>query len=120
MDVPCPRANSTDLQKVSLACEEVLYGCDRSAQFHGVLVESGGPGVLVGPRQRMAQGRRSSPQKAVGWRLVESAGIFQRTCCPPKYLSFQSTPRRPLLKVCWPQAGKIAWRVKRFGPNHEI
>ena len=48
MDVPCPMCNSTDLQKVSLACEEVLYRCDRRAQFHGVLVGSGGPGVLVG------------------------------------------------------------------------
>lgn len=48
MDVPCPKCNSTDLQKVSLACEEVLYRCDKRAQFHGVLVGSGGPGVLVG------------------------------------------------------------------------
>jgi hypothetical protein len=48
MDVPCPKCNSTDLQKVSLACEEVLYLCDKRAQFHGVLVGSGGPGVLVG------------------------------------------------------------------------
>jgi hypothetical protein len=48
MDVPCPKSNSTDLQKVSLACEEVLYRCDQRAHLHGVLVESGGPGVLVG------------------------------------------------------------------------
>ncbi len=48
MDVPCPKCNSTDLQKVSLACEEVLYRCDKRAQFHGVLIGSGGPGVLVG------------------------------------------------------------------------
>ena len=48
MDVPCPKCNSTDLQKVSLACEEALYRCDKHAQFHGVLVGGGGPGVLVG------------------------------------------------------------------------
>jgi hypothetical protein len=48
MDLPCPKSNSTDLQKVSLACEEVLYGCDKCAQFHGVLVGSGGPGFLLG------------------------------------------------------------------------
>jgi hypothetical protein len=47
MDVPCPKCNSTDLQKVSLACEEVRYRCAKRAQFHGVLVLSGGPGVLV-------------------------------------------------------------------------
>src|ERR1700675_1286325 len=48
MDVPCPKSNSTDLQKVFLACEEVPYRCDQRVQFHGVLVGSGGPGVLVG------------------------------------------------------------------------
>jgi hypothetical protein len=48
MDVPCPKCNSTDLQKVSLACEELLYRCDKRAHFHGVLFGSGGPGVLVG------------------------------------------------------------------------
>jgi hypothetical protein len=49
MDVPSPNCNSTDLQKVSLACLEVLYPCDNRAQFRGVLVGSGGPGPLVGP-----------------------------------------------------------------------
>src|ERR1700675_1081254 len=47
MDVPCPNCNSTDLQKVSLGCEEVLYRCDKRAQFHGVLAGSGGRAVLV-------------------------------------------------------------------------
>jgi hypothetical protein len=47
MDVPCPKCNSTDLQKVSLACEEALYRCDKHARFHGVLVGCGGPGVLA-------------------------------------------------------------------------
>jgi hypothetical protein len=48
MDVPCPKSNSTDLQKDSLACEEMPYRCDQRAQFHGVLAVSGGPVVLVG------------------------------------------------------------------------
>jgi hypothetical protein len=48
MDVPWPKCNSTDVQKVSLACLEVLYQCDKRAQFLGVLVGSGGPGILVG------------------------------------------------------------------------
>ena len=47
MDLPCPKCNSTDLQQVSLACEEVFYRCDKRAQFHGVLVVSRGPEVLV-------------------------------------------------------------------------
>jgi len=48
MDLPGPKCNSTDLQKVSLACEEVLCRCDKRAPLHGVLVGSRGPGVLVG------------------------------------------------------------------------
>ena len=49
MYVPCPKFNSTDLQKVSLACEEVLCRSDKRAQFHGVLCGSGGLRVPVGP-----------------------------------------------------------------------
>ena len=45
MDVPCPKYNSTNLQKVSLAREEVLYRCDKRAQLHGVLLGSGGVGA---------------------------------------------------------------------------
>ena len=48
MDVPCPKCNSTDLQKVSLACLPAPYRRDKRAKFHGVLVGSDGPGVLVG------------------------------------------------------------------------
>ena len=48
MDVPCPKCNSTDLKKVSLAYEEGLYQSGKRAQFRGVLIGSGGPGVLVG------------------------------------------------------------------------
>jgi hypothetical protein len=48
MDVPWPNCDSADALKVSLACLEVLYRCDKRAQFHGVLVGSGGPGILVG------------------------------------------------------------------------
>jgi hypothetical protein len=48
MDVPCPKYNCTDLQKVSLACEEVLYRCDKRAQLQGILLGRGGQGLLVG------------------------------------------------------------------------
>jgi hypothetical protein len=47
MDLPGPKCTSTDLQKVFLACLEVLHGCDHLAQFHSVLVGSRAPGVLV-------------------------------------------------------------------------
>jgi hypothetical protein len=48
MDVPCPKSNSTVLQKVPLACEEVPYRRDKRTYLHRILVETGGPGVLVG------------------------------------------------------------------------
>ena len=48
MDVPSPKSNSTVLQKVSLACEEVLGRCDKAAYLRRVLAGTGGPGVLVG------------------------------------------------------------------------
>jgi hypothetical protein len=47
MHVPCPDCNSTNLQKVSLGSEAVLYRCDKRAQLHGVLGVIGGPGVLL-------------------------------------------------------------------------
>ncbi len=52
MDVPCPKYNSTDLQKISLACEEVLYRCDKRAQLQAILLGSSGQGVLVGASTR--------------------------------------------------------------------
>jgi hypothetical protein len=48
MDVPSPKSNSTVLQKVPLACEEVFYRRDKTAYLRRVLAGSGGPGVLVG------------------------------------------------------------------------
>jgi hypothetical protein len=70
MDVPCPKSNSTDLQKVSLACEEVPYRCDKGAQFRGVLAGSSGPGFLVGAST--TKGTRQTSLTA------PSAGV--RTC----------------------------------------
>jgi hypothetical protein len=52
MDVPCPKYNSTDLQKISLACEEVLHRCDKREQLQAILLGSGGQGVLVGASTR--------------------------------------------------------------------
>ena len=70
MDVPCPNCNSTDLQKVSLACEEVSCRFDKRAQFHGVLVGNSGPGVLVGAST--TKGTRQATLTA------QSSGV--RTC----------------------------------------
>jgi hypothetical protein len=118
MDVPCPKCNNTDLQKVSLASEEVLCQCDKRAQFHSALVGSGGSCRGLDSEENKANNAHRN--KAVGWGHVESAGILQRICCPSKHSSFRSPSRRPLPKVCWPHASKIVRRVELFGPNHEI
>ena len=73
MDVPCPKCNSTDLQKVSLACEEVLYRCDKRAPFHGVLVGSSGPGVLVGTSTT-----KGTKQRGL---TAQSGGVGTRRSC---------------------------------------
>src|SRR5208282_2369093 len=47
MDVPCPESNSTVLQMVPLACEEVPYRRARRSYLRRILVKIGGPKVLV-------------------------------------------------------------------------
>lgn len=48
MDLRCPKCNSTDLKKVSLAYEEGLSRSNARTRIRGVLVGSGGPDVVVG------------------------------------------------------------------------
>jgi len=62
MDVPCPKCNSTDLQKVFLACEEVLRPCGKRAQFHGIVVQMPvatgvSKSLLAARRQNQVAGR---------------------------------------------------------------
>src|ERR1700723_2833045 len=73
MDVPSPRSNSTVLQKVPLACEEVFYRCDKAACHRCVLAGSGGPGVLVGAST--TNGTRQTKL------TVQSGGIATRRIC---------------------------------------
>jgi hypothetical protein len=48
MDLRCPKCNSTDLKKVSLAYQEGLFHVDTRTRIRGFLFASGGPDVLVG------------------------------------------------------------------------
>jgi hypothetical protein len=73
MHVPCPDCNSTNLQKVPLACEEVLYRCDKRAYLHRVLVEIRGPGALV--RASITNGTMQKTLTAQG------AGMATRRIC---------------------------------------
>jgi len=86
MDVPCPKYNSTDLKKVSLACEEVLCRCDKRAQLHGILLQSGGPGVLVG-----AAATKGTRPEAL---TAQSCGVGKSRICrntSPHLLSFETS-----------------------------
>ena len=48
MDLRCPKCNSNDLKKVSLAYQEGLYGAHARTRLSAALVGGGGPDLLVG------------------------------------------------------------------------
>jgi hypothetical protein len=48
MDFVCPKCNSTDLKKVSLAFQEGLYSIHARTRMSAALVGGGGPDLLVG------------------------------------------------------------------------
>src|SRR6266581_5815761 len=48
MDLRCPKCNSTDLKKVSLAYQEGIYHTDTRSRMRGLLFAGGGPDILVG------------------------------------------------------------------------
>ena len=48
MDLRCPKCNSTDLKKVSLAYQEGLYRTDARTRLSAALVGGTGPDLVVG------------------------------------------------------------------------
>jgi hypothetical protein len=48
MDLRCPKCNSTDLKKVSLAYQEGLYRTDAGTRLSAALVGGSGPDLLLG------------------------------------------------------------------------
>src|SRR5256885_17110248 len=48
MDLRCPKCNSTDLKKVSLAHEEGLFRTEGQTRLRAVVVGGGGPDLVVG------------------------------------------------------------------------
>src|SRR5437899_2111529 len=48
MDLRCPKCNSTDLKKVSLAHEEGLFQGEGRTRLRAVVVSGGGPNLIVG------------------------------------------------------------------------
>lgn len=48
MDLRCPKCNSTDLKKISLAYQEGLYRSDARTRLSAALVGGNGPDLVVG------------------------------------------------------------------------
>ena len=78
MDLRCPKCNSNDLKRVSLAYQEGTFLIDARSRMRGLLFAGGGPGIFVGRTsargsQQSALSRRLSPPtkwsylKLVGW-----------------------------------------------------
>ena len=65
MDLRCPKCNSTDLKKVSLAYQEGLYRTDARTRLSAALVGGSGPDLLVG-----RGATRTSHQSALSKRLA--------------------------------------------------
>jgi len=64
MDLRCPKCNSTDLKKVSLAYQEGLYQTEGRTRLRAVAVGGGGPDLVVGRATA-----RGSQQSAISKQL---------------------------------------------------
>ena len=81
MDLRCPKCNSTDLKKVSLAYQEGLYQTEGRTRLRAVAVGGGGPDLVVGRAtrrgsQQSAFSKQLSPPvkwsypKVIGWSVL--------------------------------------------------
>jgi hypothetical protein len=81
MDLRCPKCNSTDLKKVSLAYEEGLSHADAHSRLRAVAVGGNGPDLVVGrattrESQQSALSKKLSPpvkwsyKKVIFWSVL--------------------------------------------------
>jgi uncharacterized integral membrane protein len=81
MDLRCPKCNSTDLKKVSLAHEEGLLRSEGRTRLRAVVAGSGGPDLVVARAttngtQQSALSKKLSPPvkwsylKVIGWSVL--------------------------------------------------
>ena len=81
MDLRCPKCNSTDLKKVSLAYEEGLFRSEGRTRLRAVAVGSGGPDLVVGRAttrgtEKSALSKKLTPPvkwsylKVIGWSVL--------------------------------------------------
>jgi len=81
MDLRCPKCNSNDLKKVSLAHEEGLFRSEGRTRLRAVVVGGGGPDLVVGrattrgTEQSSLSKKLTSPVKwsylkVIGWSVL--------------------------------------------------
>src|SRR5437667_8682563 len=85
MDLRCPKCNSTDLKKVSLAYQEGFYQTEGRTRLRAVAVGDGGPDLVVGRAttrgsQQSALSKKLTPPvkwsylKVIGWSVLVFVG----------------------------------------------
>jgi hypothetical protein len=85
MDLRCPKCNSTDLKKVSLAYQEGLYRSKARTRLSAALVGGGGPDLLVGrattqASQQSALSKQLSPPTKWSYLKVGSWSVLGFLC----------------------------------------
>ncbi len=81
MDLRCPKCNSTDLKKVSLAHEEGLFRSEGRTRLRAVVAGVGGPDLVVGRAttrgtEQSALSKKLTPPlkwsylKVIGWSVL--------------------------------------------------
>jgi uncharacterized integral membrane protein len=83
MDLRCPKCNSTDLKKVSLAYQEGLFRSDARTRLSAALVGGNGPDLVVGRATT-----QSSHQSALSKRLSPPAKWSYLKVCSWFVLAF--------------------------------
>src|SRR5216683_5876764 len=85
MDLRCPKCNSTDLKKVSLAYQEGLYHSEARTRLSAALVGGNGPDLMVGRANTQASNqsalsKRLSPPVKWSYLKVGSWSILAFLC----------------------------------------
>jgi hypothetical protein len=85
MDLRCPKCNSTDLKKVSLAYQDGLYRSDARTRLSAALVGGNGPDLVVGrattkASHQSALSKRLSPPVKWSYFKVSSWSVLAFLC----------------------------------------
>ena len=85
MDLRCPKCNSTDLKKVSLAYQEGVYRTDARTHLSAALVGGNGPDLVVGRASTQAShqsglSKQLSPPTKWSYLKVGSWSVLASLC----------------------------------------